>query len=291
MVKRKKKVDTRPGKTNLPIDKKLRAKRPGRRISKAGNRYTETRKNRSDVRGIDLPVKRRKTVSKKRIIMKIGNTRIPLTEDKKRSALAIYNMNEARNFHSENARMLIRLFGTPTQRKKALAIKASHEKRGHITQTESEWLRKFGHSHYPKLLPNIRKKTTTVRRKTGGTVSRRVSRVTSSREPNRGLRRHDLLPLSIRRKLPKLYSQDGKKNPTVFVKFFSPYSDFTWYITEFDGKDTMFGYVKRSGHGSEWGYSSFKELVNSTRGRLPLVERDTSFSPKTISKIRDIPNR
>jgi hypothetical protein len=116
--------------------------------------------------------------------------------------------------------------------------------------------------------------------------------ISSSREPLRGYRRHALMPISIRSKIPPLYAQDGKKDKIIYAKFFSPYSRYTFYITEFDGKDTFFGYVS-NGQGSEWGYSSFKELATASKmnGRLPLIERDTGFSPKKQSLIKDIPKR
>jgi len=37
------------GKTNRRVDRRRKALKPGRRVSKSGRRYTETRKNRSDV--------------------------------------------------------------------------------------------------------------------------------------------------------------------------------------------------------------------------------------------------
>jgi len=36
---------------SLKKDRKIKAKPPGRRISASGNKYTETRKNRSDAKG------------------------------------------------------------------------------------------------------------------------------------------------------------------------------------------------------------------------------------------------
>lgn len=133
-----------------------------------------------------------------------------------------------------------------------------------------------------KLLPRITKRTT----KTTLVRKPRISSSVLSREPLRGVRKHDLLPRFVRAKLPKLYSQEGNKNPMVYLKLFSPYSSYTLYVTEFDGKDTFFGYVK-NGMGSEWGYSSFKELATANRNGLPLVERDMYFTPK---KFKDIKN-
>ena len=44
--------------------------------------------------------------------------------------------------------------------------------------------------------------------------------------------------------LPKLYSQEEKGDEAVaYVKFFTPWSNWTWYATEFDGEDTFFGLV------------------------------------------------
>jgi len=106
----------------------------------------------------------------------------------------------------------------------------------------------------------------------------------SNPEKHRGLRRHSLLPNDIRKRLPKLYSQEGNKDPIVYLKFFSPYSNHTWYITEFDGKDTFFGYT--IGNFSEWGYISYSELQNANRNGLPLVERDKFFKPTKFSNIR-----
>jgi len=55
---------TQTGRTNLIRDRKLRAKAPGKRKSKSGKTYYERRRNRSDVKGIDLP-KRKRRVKKK----------------------------------------------------------------------------------------------------------------------------------------------------------------------------------------------------------------------------------
>jgi hypothetical protein len=105
-----------------------------------------------------------------------------------------------------------------------------------------------------------------------------------NKEKHRGIRKHSLLPLAIRKKLPKLYATDGIKDKMIYLKLFSPYSNHTWYIVEFDGKDTFFGYVAGTSF-PEWGYISYNELTNANRNGLPLVERDKYFTPKKFSKI------
>ena len=93
-----------------------------------------------------------------------------------------------------------------------------------------------------------------------------------------------LLTQEIRKKLPPLYSQDGKGAKAIAqVKFFTPDSNFTFYATEFDGKDTFFGLVE--GHEKELGYFSLSEL-EKVRGPLGLpIERDLWWKPKTLEEI------
>ena len=93
-----------------------------------------------------------------------------------------------------------------------------------------------------------------------------------------------LLTNEIRRQLPPLYSTEKISDPTVWVKFFTPYSSWTWYVTEFDGQDTFFGLVQ--GFDEELGYFSLTELQNA-RGPYGLsIERDLHFQPTPLSKLR-----
>ncbi len=105
----------------------------------------------------------------------------------------------------------------------------------------------------------------------------------------------DKKTLNNLRKYP-LYSQDGKGDSAVVsAKIFNPYGRGTWYITEWDGNDTMYGYVSMSGRhddpDNEYGYVSKRELenlrVNVYGTRLPL-ERDISYSkPKTMGEVME----
>ncbi|MDQ3817616.1 MAG: DUF2958 domain-containing protein [Acidobacteriota bacterium] len=96
----------------------------------------------------------------------------------------------------------------------------------------------------------------------------------------------ELLPAEVRRTLPKLYAQEGQKDPTVYVKYFTPDSNWTWYATEGEpeGDDfRFFGYV--IGHFREWGYFVLSEL-QSARGPWGLpIERDLYFEPRPLSEI------
>jgi hypothetical protein len=76
-----------------------------------------------------------------------------------------------------------------------------------------------------------------------------------------------------------LRSQEKIKNPKILVKFFTPWSNWSWFVTEAekqeDGDWLFFGMV----HGleKELGYFVLSELT-SIRGRFGLkIERDMHF--------------
>jgi hypothetical protein len=106
-----------------------------------------------------------------------------------------------------------------------------------------------------------------------------------AKEPNEDVRRHKLMPEDLKAKIPALYSQEKEKDPMVWGKFFSPYSGYTLYITEFDGDDTLFGYVTGM-YEDELGYASLNELASAERDGLPLIERDNYFIPKRLSEVK-----
>lgn len=85
-------------------------------------------------------------------------------------------------------------------------------------------------------------------------------------------------------KIPKLYSQENVKDPKVRMKFFLV--NMTWYITEFDGKDIMFGWVINDAYsdGAELGYVSFNEL-KGIKVRGMEVDRELSFNAPNKLKL------
>jgi len=97
----------------------------------------------------------------------------------------------------------------------------------------------------------------------------------------------ELLTDKIKNILPRLHEQDSKGFDAIaYVKFFTPDSNWTWYVAEFDGKDIFFGLV--DGFEKELGYFSLKEL-KGIRGPLGLkIERDLYFKP---IKIKELANR
>lgn len=103
-------------------------------------------------------------------------------------------------------------------------------------------------------------------------------------------RGHKLLTKAIEKTIPPLYSQEKVQDPIVRVKFFSPYSSWTWYATEGqrteEGDYRFFGLV--DGHEVEWGYFMLSELEKTQQRvfgyMLPAVERDCYCSPRPISE-------
>lgn len=65
---------------------------------------------------------------------------------------------------------------------------------------------------------------------TDGTVAVERAKKLIANDKLRGMK---LLPQEIREKLPLLYSQKGKGGKAiVYLKFFTPSSSWTWYVTE-----------------------------------------------------------
>ena len=97
-----------------------------------------------------------------------------------------------------------------------------------------------------------------------------------------------LMTEELEKIIPAMYSSESTKieDKTVYAKFFTPDSNWTWFILEFDGEDTFFAMV----HGleKELGYVSLSEL-ESVRGPMGLeVERDLHFSPTKYSEIEEL---
>ena len=95
-----------------------------------------------------------------------------------------------------------------------------------------------------------------------------------------------LLTKELRVQFPKLYATEPVpiEEKKVIAKFFTPWTSWTWYATEFDGEDLFFGLV--DGQEKEWGYFSLKEL-ESIRGPFGLkIERDRYFGQPKIKELR-----
>ena len=95
-----------------------------------------------------------------------------------------------------------------------------------------------------------------------------------------------LLPEEIKKELPLLYANEELGlDALARVKFFTPDSNWTWYASEFDGKDIFFGLV--IAFEAELGYFSLSEL-SQVFGPLKLpIERDLYFVPRTLRELQE----
>ncbi|WP_122893898.1 DUF2958 domain-containing protein [Arcobacter peruensis] len=100
-----------------------------------------------------------------------------------------------------------------------------------------------------------------------------------------------LLTKGLEDKIPNLYETENIKvdEKIVYVKYFTPDANWTWYVTEYSKTEKIFfGYV--NGNYPEWGYFALEELEQVT-GPLGLkIERDLHFEPTKFKDIKELKN-
>ena len=96
---------------------------------------------------------------------------------------------------------------------------------------------------------------------------------------------YQLIPDELLPIIPSLYATERTSDPVVHVKFFTPDSNWTWFVTEYDPDERRcFGLVE--GLETELGYFSVPEL-EEVRGPFGLpIERDLYWKPKPLSLCR-----
>ena len=104
-----------------------------------------------------------------------------------------------------------------------------------------------------------------------------------------GKRGHQLMTQKLAETIPAIYANEKvAEYDTVLAhaKLFSPYSNWTWFITEMDRETGQcFGLV--DGLEQEIGYFDLTELAETTVfGGVPAVERDLYWEPRTIGEIK-----
>lgn len=94
---------------------------------------------------------------------------------------------------------------------------------------------------------------------------------------------HILMPPELAATIPPLYATEKQVDPTAWLKWFTPDSSWTWFVTEFDPEQKLaFGLV--DGQDTELGYFSLEEL-DASRGPLGLrIERDLWWTPRPLSQ-------
>lgn len=96
-----------------------------------------------------------------------------------------------------------------------------------------------------------------------------------------------MLTKEILKNLPALYSQENNPDPIVQVKFFTPWTSWSWFITEYSPDEKLFFGFVTSGMcpEGELGYTSLEEM-EEIRGPGGLkIERDLHFRPCKLSEV------
>lgn len=98
-----------------------------------------------------------------------------------------------------------------------------------------------------------------------------------------------LMTKKLKEIIPEMYSSEDTKleDKTVYAKFFTPDSNWTWWVLEYDKEDRILFYMVH-GHEKELGYVSLSEL-ESVRYPLGLkIERDLHFTPTRYGDIEEL---
>lgn len=89
--------------------------------------------------------------------------------------------------------------------------------------------------------------------------------------------------------IPKLYETENIAigDKLIYLHFFIFQSD--WYIAEYDGDDTFWGYAILNGDSemAEWGYISFEELKSININAVE-IDCETNWRVKPTSEISKI---
>ena len=96
-----------------------------------------------------------------------------------------------------------------------------------------------------------------------------------------------LMTKALLKTLPPIGANEGKGDESIVkIKFFLPWSNWTWYGVEYDPEERLF-YGLVDGHEMELGYFSLTEL-ESIKGRAGLtIERDLWWEPCTLKAIKN----
>ncbi len=88
---------------------------------------------------------------------------------------------------------------------------------------------------------------------------------------------------SLASKIPKIGETADQSDPMAWVKLFTPDSDWSWHIVEYNPEDDVCNGLVH-GFETEWGSFSLAQ-IREIRGALGLpVERDIHFTPRPVSE-------
>lgn len=91
-----------------------------------------------------------------------------------------------------------------------------------------------------------------------------------------------LLTKAIIKRLPLIYKADD--DTVVAVRLFAPWSNYTWYIWEYDPENRL-GFGLTVGLEKELGYVDFSELEAIVGPAGLKIERDLYYKPETVPEL------
>ena len=100
--------------------------------------------------------------------------------------------------------------------------------------------------------------------------------------------RMKLMTKELEKKFKSVGSQEGLgEDAQIILKIFNPYSNATWYFTEYDPEQrVLFGFASLFGdHNDEWGYTSLDELASVQPIPGLYLERDAHFDYPKVSEM------
>ena len=114
--------------------------------------------------------------------------------------------------------------------------------------------------------------------------------ITTWQDNHSGKRGHQLMTEKLADTIPAIGATENARDyddVLARAKLFSPFSNWTWYITEMDRETGQcFGLVE--GLETELGYFDLTELAETTvLGGVPAVERDLYWQPMTLGEIKN----
>jgi len=101
----------------------------------------------------------------------------------------------------------------------------------------------------------------------------------------------ELLPDTLKSRLPPLLSQEASDEPVVYAKYILPGTTWAWYVTEGEDEDgdfLFFGFV--TGLDDEFGHFRLSELLTLRGPDGQTVQRDESFTEGTLTNVVPAPD-
>src|SRR5262245_60034046 len=98
----------------------------------------------------------------------------------------------------------------------------------------------------------------------------------------------ELLPHELRAQIPKLYRTRREADPTVWVKFFSPFFNWRWYIIECEKIDRVLIFCGWMVHRTEPGGRFIRTDLPSMAAYFGItIERDAGFVACRLSEVQE----